>query len=81
MSIILSLRNPGLSPTRTELNLHCVSSAHFTCLTLLHLYPLLSILTVTSHDKVEWIRMGRRALTKTPLFAPSMERMNFLDCR
>nr|YP_010833565.1 hypothetical protein QLP06_mgp048 [Jatropha curcas]WFG81191.1 hypothetical protein [Jatropha curcas] len=28
-SIILSLRNPGLSLTRTESNLHCLSSAHF----------------------------------------------------
>ena len=26
-------------------------------------------------------RIGRLALTKTPLFAPSMERMNFLECR
>jgi len=26
-------------------------------------------------------RIGRLALTKTPLFAPSRERMNFLECR
>ena len=26
-------------------------------------------------------RMGRLALTKTPLFASFIERMNFLECR